>query len=134
MTRHLLFNPDGMPPATGFSYGAVAAEGRLLHIAGLTGHRADGSIAGGIVEQFGEACRNVSKVVTEAGGEPSDVVSMTIYTSAIDDYREGLSEIGKEYRTVFGRHYPPMALFGIGELVDPRAKVELICVAVLPGE
>lgn len=134
MTRHNLFNPDGMPPASGFSYGAIAEDGRVLHIAGLTGHRADESIADGIVEQFAQACRSVLEVIEEAGGAASDLVSMTIYTPAINDYRTHLKEIGVRYREVFGRHYPPMALFGISELFDPRAKVELVCLAVVPDE
>ncbi|MFB3051656.1 MAG: RidA family protein [Acidimicrobiia bacterium] len=132
MSRHHLFNPDHMAPAAGFSYGAVAAEGRTLHIAGLTGHRRDLSIDEGIVDQFSAACRAVAGVIEEAGGEPTDLVSMTIYTSAIEEYRQHLQEIGLAYRMVFGKHYPPMALLGISELFDPKALVELVCVAVVP--
>ena len=132
MSRHHLFNPDGMAPAAGFSYGAVAAEGRTLHIAGLTGHSRDLSIDEGIVDQFSAACRAVAGVIEEAGGEPTDLVSMTIYTSAIEEYRQHLQEIGLAYRMVFGKHYPPMALLGISELFDPKALVELVCVAVVP--
>lgn len=132
MSRHHLFNPDGMPTAVGFSYAALAAEGRTLHIAGLTGHRADGSISDHLVDQFGTACGDVAKVIADAGGEPSDLVSMTIYTTDIDGYRENLGPIGERYRKVFGRHYPPMALFGVDELFDPAALVELVCVAVVP--
>jgi enamine deaminase RidA (YjgF/YER057c/UK114 family) len=58
---------------------------------------------------------------------------MTIYTTDIEGYRAGLSPIGDAYRGVFGKHYPPMALFGISELFDPAAKVELLCVAVIPN-
>ena len=119
-----------MAPAAGFSYGAVAAEGWTLHIAGLTGHRGDLSIDEGIVDQFSAACRTVADVIEEAGGEPTDLVSMTIYTSAIEEYRQHLEEIGAGYRMVFGKHYPPMALLGISELFDPKALVELVCVAV----
>lgn len=132
MTRHQLVNPDGMAPATGFSYGAVAAQGRLLHIAGLTGHHPDGSIDETIVEQFGHACRAVASVISDAGGVPEDLISMTIYTPVIEDYRTKMAEIGVKYRSVFGKHYPPMALLGIDELFDPRALVELVCVAVVP--
>ena len=132
MTRHRLFNPDGMAPATGFSYGAIASRGRTVHLAGMTGHRPDLSIANDIVEQFGDACRGVAKVIGEAGGTPSDLVSMTIYTSSIDAYRANLEDIGVAYRGVFGKHFPPMALVGISELFDPAAKVELLCVAVVP--
>ena len=132
MSRHTLFDPEGMAPAAGFSYGALAAPGRLLHIAGMTGHRADMSIDPDLVSQFGAACRSVALVVEEAGGSPDDLVSMVIYTSAIEEYRSRLGEIGEVYRAVFGRHYPPMALFGISELFDPAAVVELVCVAVVP--
>lgn len=132
MTRHYLFDPEGMPPASGFSYGAVAAGGRILQVAGMTGHRPDGSIDGSLVEQFARACSSVSLVVEEAGGAPTDIVSMTIYTTDIEGYRASLGEIGEAYRQVFGKHYPPMALFGISELFDPDAKVELVCVAVVP--
>jgi len=132
MSRHQLFNPDGLPAASGFSYGAIPADGRLLQIAGLTGHKGDGSIIDSIVEQFSQVCRNVARVIEEAGGDPTDLISMTIYTPEIDEYRSNLREIGEAYREVFGKHYPPMALIGVSELFDPRAKVELVCVAVVP--
>ncbi|MBW3666322.1 MAG: RidA family protein [Actinobacteria bacterium] len=132
MSRHRLFDPEDLAPARGFSYGALPEEGRLLHLAGITGHHPDGSIDEALSEQFAAACRTVARVVAEAGGEPSDVVSMTIYTTDMGGYRESLGPIGTAYRSVFGRHYPPMALIGIEELMDPGALVELVCVAVVP--
>lgn len=132
MSRHHLFDPDGMPDAVGFSHGALAGEGRTLYIAGITGHHADGSIDDDLVDQFGIACQSVSRVIGEAGGEVSDLVSMTIYTTDVDGYRRQLRAIGERYRSVFGKHYPPMALFGVTELFDPAAVVELVGVAVVP--
>jgi enamine deaminase RidA (YjgF/YER057c/UK114 family) len=35
------------------------------------------------------------------------------------------------WRQRMGRHYPAMALVGVSELVDPRARVEIQAVAVL---
>jgi enamine deaminase RidA (YjgF/YER057c/UK114 family) len=70
-------------------------------------------------------------VIEEAGGEPGDLVSLTIYTTQIDSYRENLGPIGAAYRGVFGRHFPPMALIGVAELFDPRSLVELVGVAVI---
>lgn len=132
MSRHHLVNPVGLAPPRGFSYGAIAAEGQVLHLAGITGHHRDSTIDEGIVDQFAAACRTVARVIAEAGGEPDDLVSMTIYTSDIDSYRASLGPIGQAYREVFAKHYPPMALIGGAELMDPRAKVELVCVAVIP--
>lgn len=134
MTRHHLFDPAGMSPAMGFSYGALADQGRLLHIAGLTGHAVDGSISEDLVDQFAAACTSVARVIVEGGGEPEDLVSMTIFTTDVGAYRKRLGDLGVAYRAVFGKHYPPMALFGVAELFDPKAKVELLCVAVVPDD
>lgn len=131
MSRHHLFDPEGMTPAFGFSHGALSSGGRLLHIAGQTGHHPDLTIDDGLVEQFAQACRAVVTVIEEAGGDPDDLVSMTIYTTQVDSYRENLGPIGAAYRDVFGRHYPPMALIGVTELFDPRSVVELVGVAVV---
>lgn len=132
LSRHELFDPEGLAPAVGFSYGALTARGRLLHLAGMTGHHADGSLDDGVVDQFAQACRSVARVIAHAGGSPEDLVSMIIYTSDISSYRQNLRPIGQAYRAVFGSHYPPMALFGVSELFDPGAVVELVCVAVVP--
>lgn len=132
MSRHHLFNPNGMAPAVGFSYGAIPANGEHVYLAGITGHRQDGSIDDGIVDQFATACESVAKIIAEAGGEPTDVVSMTIYTTDIAAYRAALTPLGERYRAVFGRYYPPMSLIGVAELFDPAAVVELVCVAVIP--
>lgn len=134
MTRHHLFDPEGMAPAIGFTHGALAAPGRLLRVAGQTGHRPDQSIDPDLVEQFGEACRSVARVIREAGGEPGDLVALTIYTTAMGAYRDSLGPLGARYREVFGRHYPPMALIGVSELFDDRAMVELVAVAVIPED
>jgi len=82
-----------MAPASGFSYGAISSSARLLHIAGLTGHRADGTIDEDIGEQYSRACLSVAKVIQEAGGEPDDLVSMTIFTPVIEECRSHLKEI-----------------------------------------
>jgi enamine deaminase RidA (YjgF/YER057c/UK114 family) len=70
-------------------------------------------------------------VIEEAGGEPTDLISLTIYTPDVAEYRGNLAEIGLRYRDVFGKHFPPMALIGISELFDPAAMVELVGVAVV---
>jgi len=131
MSGHRFLDPDGMAPARGFSHGSVPAAGDTLYIAGQTGHHEDMSIDEGLVEQFAQACRSVARVITEAGGDPSDLVAMTIYTTDVAGYRENLGPIGAAYREVYGKHFPPMALIGVPELFDPKALVELVCVAVV---
>lgn len=132
LSRHQLINPSDLPAPSGFSYAAKAAEGRTLHLAGLTGHHADGSLDDDLVDQFRTACESVAHIIAEAGGHPGDLVSMTIFTTDIAVYRIRSRDLGVAYQSVFGRHYPPMALLGIDELFDPAAVVELVCVAVVP--
>jgi len=131
VTVHRLIDPEEMPPARGFSHGAVAGSGTTVYIAGQTGHYPALTIDEGLVDQFAQACRSVAHVIKSAGGQPSDLVSMTIYTTEVPAYRANLEPIGAAYREVFGRHFPPMALIGVAELVDPRSVVELVCVAVI---
>ena len=133
MTRHKFLNPEGMGPAVGFSYGAIPAEGNTLYIAGITGHYPDLSIDDGIVEQFARACGALAGVIEDAGGEPSDLVSVTIYCTRMEDYRQNLKPIGAAWRAVFGKEFPAMALIGVSELFDPNASVELVGIAVVPG-
>lgn len=132
MTRHQLINPSDLPAPSGFSYAAKPGDGRTVHLAGITGHHADGTIDDDLVDQFRTACQSVARVIEEVGGEPADLVSMTIFTTDIATYRARPRELGVAYRSVFGKHFPPMALFGIDALFDPSAVIELVCVAVVP--
>jgi enamine deaminase RidA (YjgF/YER057c/UK114 family) len=132
MSDHRFLNPEGMPPARGFSHGAVPTLGNTLYIAGQTGHHQDATIDPGLVDQFAQACRSVADVIAAAGGEPTDLVSLIIYTTDVQGYRDNLGPIGDAYRKVFGKHFPPMALIGVAELFDPEALVELVGVAVIP--
>jgi enamine deaminase RidA (YjgF/YER057c/UK114 family) len=131
---HELLNPESLPPPRGFSHAAVAAPGRTVHLAGQTGHLADGTLAGdGIVAQFDQACANVVEALRAAGGGPDHLVSLLIYTTDLGAYRGERPQIGEAYRRHFGRHYPAMALIGVSELVDPAATVELVGIAVVPA-
>jgi len=132
MSRHQFLNPEDLAPASGFAHGALSGAGRTLYIAGQTGHYQDLTVDDRLLDQFAQACRSVAAVIEEAGGEPEDLVSMTIYTTDLQGYRDQLGPIGAAYRDVFGKHFPAMALIGVSELFDPAAKVELVCIAVVP--
>jgi enamine deaminase RidA (YjgF/YER057c/UK114 family) len=126
-----VIDPEGLPPAVGFSHAIESVGGRVLWIAGQTGHRGDGSIDTEIVEQFRQALANVASCLVEAGYPPESVVRMVIYATDVGEYRRQLGPIGEAYREVFGRHYPAMALLGVTELFDPAARVEVVCTAVV---
>ena len=128
---HVFVNPAELPEAIGFSHAAVVEPGRIVFLAGQAGHRADGTIPEGLLDQFAQSCRNVASALEAAGAARTDLVNLHIFVTDVDVYRSLRRELGEAYREVFGRHYPPMALFGIRELFDPAARVELVGMAVI---
>ena len=129
---HRLVNPETLPPPTGYSHAVVAAPGTVVALAGQTGHRADATIEEDLVVQFDQAARNVAEALRAAGGRPEDLVQLLIFVTDVAGYRAHREEIGEVYRRHFGKHFPAMALLGVSELVDPRAQVELVGLAVVP--
>ena len=69
-----------------------------------------------------------------AGARPEHLVSMQIFVTDLEAYRSNRGAIGAAWRRHFGKHYPAMGLFEVHGLVDPRAVVELMAIAVRPHE
>jgi enamine deaminase RidA (YjgF/YER057c/UK114 family) len=128
---HEIRNPDTLPPALGFSHAVIAQAGRTVYLAGQTAQQTDGTIVGStIVEQFDVAAGNVVKALEAAGAHPPDLVSMQIFVTDLAEYQRTSKQIGDAYRRHFGRHYPAIALLEVSRLFDPKAKVELMAIAV----
>ena len=70
-TPHEMLNPSTLPKPTGFSHAVVAAPGRLVFLAGKTGHRTDGSIDQTVEEQFEQAAKNVAIALKQPTVPPS---------------------------------------------------------------
>lgn len=129
-----LFNPPELAAPAGFSHAVRAGD--AVYLAGQVGIAPDGTIVSAdIVEQFDQAAANLVTALRAAGGEPDDLVSLQVFVTDIAAYRGALLGLGRAWRSHFGRRYPAMGLFGVRELFDPAAKVELMGVAVLsrPG-
>ncbi len=130
----LPINPASLGAPRGYSNGMLApAGGRLLFLAGQVGWDEDQTIVeGGFAGQFAQALANVVTVVREAGGEPSNIGSLTIFVVDPQEYVATLKEVGAAYRVIMGRHYPTMALLGVRALLEPGARVEIQGIAVIP--
>ena len=125
-----LINAPELAAPTGFSHAVRAGD--TVYLAGQTASAPDGSIVGEtIVEQFDVAAGNLMTALRAAGGGPEDLVSLQVFVTAVAEYKQSLMALGRVWRTHFGRRYPAMGLFGVTELFDPAAKVELMGVAVL---
>ncbi len=124
-------NPAALAPPSGFSH-AVVATGRTVHLAGQTALDAAGRIvAGGVVAQFERALANLLTALRAAGGEPAQLVSVTIYIVDVDDYRAHAREIGGVWRRLAGSDYPAAAGIGVARLWDREALVEIQGTAVI---
>jgi enamine deaminase RidA (YjgF/YER057c/UK114 family) len=133
-TPHRNVNPEALLPPVGFSHATVAAPGRTIHLGGQTGHRADGSLADGLIDQFAQALDNLVTVLSACDARAEHLVSVTIYTTDVGTYRTAARELGQVWKERLGRHYPAMALLGVTELHDPGAKVEILATAVVPDD
>jgi enamine deaminase RidA (YjgF/YER057c/UK114 family) len=125
-------NPPTLPKPVGFSHAVRAGE--TVYLAGQTALGPDGQISGvTIVEQFEVAASNLIAALEGAGGVAEDLVTLQVFVTDVSEYKRSLDELGGVWRRRFGRHYPAMGLFGVSELFDVEAKVELMGVAVLNG-
>jgi enamine deaminase RidA (YjgF/YER057c/UK114 family) len=124
-------NPAELGRPSGFSHVVSVPASRLAFLAGQTALDAGGQIVGsGVVEQFERALGNLLTALRAAGGQPADLVSVTVYAVDLDDYRGNARQIGEVWRRLVGREYPAMAAVGVHRLWDPAALVELQGIAV----
>ncbi|HEY8379361.1 MAG TPA: RidA family protein [Nannocystis sp.] len=125
--------PEGWKRPRGYSNG-MAARGELLAIAGQIGwDEREELVSDEFTPQFRQALSNVLAVVAAAGGRPEHVISLTVYVTDKREYIAELGAVGAAYRALMGRHYPAMALVEVAALLEPRAKVEIQGLAVLPA-
>jgi enamine deaminase RidA (YjgF/YER057c/UK114 family) len=119
------FNPPELPKPSGFSH--AVKTGQTVYLAG--------QIGGGdtLAAQFDEAAGNLMTALRAAGGSPEDLVSLQVFVTDVGEYRAAMADLGAVWRKHFGRRYPAMGLFGVTELFEPSAKVELMGIAVLQG-
>ncbi len=105
-----VLQPSGWPMPKGYANG-IAAEGRIVITGGVIGWDVEERLADGFVAQVRQTLSNIA---------------------AMDEYLANLKELGKIYRTIFGAHYPAMALLQVVRLVEKAARVEIEATAVIP--
>ena len=127
-----ILQPPGWARARGFSNG-IAAQGRLVFIAGQIGWTGDGKWqARDFAGQFRQALENILAVLAEAGGRPEHLVRLTWYVLDRQEYLASLKAVGEAYRALMGRHFPTMAVVQVSGLVEPEARLEIEATAVVP--
>ncbi len=128
-------NPEALGAPKGYSNGMLApAGGRMLCVAGqIAWNSSQTIVSDDFAEQFRQALGNVVAVVKAAGGGPEHILRLTMYATDKRAYLDALSDVGKAYRAIMGRHYPAMALVEVSALVEDRAQIEIEATAVVPA-
>jgi enamine deaminase RidA (YjgF/YER057c/UK114 family) len=125
-------NPAELARPSGFSHAVAVTGGRTVFLAGQTGMDRDGKIvSGGVVAQFEQALANLLTALAAADGQPSDLVSATIYLVDLADYQAHAREIGAVWRRLAGSDYPALAGVGVSRLWDPEALIEIQGIAAV---
>jgi enamine deaminase RidA (YjgF/YER057c/UK114 family) len=118
-----IVNPPQLPRPRGFSHAIIAGD--TVYLAGQIG---EGET---IVEQFDSAASNLVVALNATGAGVGDLVWLQAFVTDVAAYKASLSELGRVWRKHFGTHYPAMGLFGVTELFEPGAMVELMGIAVI---
>lgn len=126
-----VLQPSGWPMPKGYANG-MAADGRIVVTGGVIGWDAEQRLADGFVAQVRQTLANIAAILAEAGARPEHLVRLTWYVVDMDEYLANLKELGQVYRTIFGTHYPAMALVQVVRLVEKTARVEIEATAVIP--
>jgi enamine deaminase RidA (YjgF/YER057c/UK114 family) len=126
--------PEGWPRPRGFSHATIAKGSSIVRVSGQIAAEKGSPVRAGtnFGEQWKIALENVVAVVRAAGAEPTNIVLLRAFVTDMEEFRASGSQVGEAWRATLGLHFPAMTLVEISKLVDPNAKVEIECEAVLP--
>lgn len=117
----------------GYSHGVESQGGRTVYLAGQVAFDPEGQIVGAddLVRQFDQALSNLRETLHAAQAEMTDIVKLLIFVKDKQDYQDHLKEIGKVYRSYFGRYFPAMSLVEVSNLFEDGALIEIEGIAVV---
>ena len=121
-------------------YPHVKRAGDFLIVSGTSSRRADNSIAGAEVDEFGTThldigvqttavLENIGDILREVGAQLSDVVEITTYLVNMNDFA-GYNDVYGEY---FGHDGPARTTVAVHQLPHPHLLIEIRAVAYKPG-
>lgn len=122
-------NPEGL--ATPRAYTHVIKAGKLLFIAGQVALDENNQVVGTtMAEQVDRALANLETALKSQGADLSHVAKTTIFTTSIAEFTAPDAVAARMKR--MGSNRPASTLVQVQQLADPRFKVEIEAIAVLP--
>ena len=113
----------GFTPGVLFSNGYVA--GNTLYVAGQQGPEAGGKLSGDIKSETTNTIAAIKKVVDAAGFKMSDLVSVTVFVTSLDD----VPKMNEVYKALMPDPKPARATVQVAGLIG-GAKIEISAIAV----
>ena len=112
-------------------YTDAVRAGDLLFVSGVVPVDRTGELVGGedVVAQARQVFANIGAVLSAAGCDFEDVVKVTIFLTDVED-RPRINPVRQK---VFGTTRPASTLVEVPRLAIPGAKIEIECVALVPG-
>jgi reactive intermediate/imine deaminase len=127
MAAHTILKLNSVHKTTGYSHAARA--GNTLYLAGQVAQDKGGKLIGkGDIEaQAKQVYTNIKNILTEAGGNLTNIVKMTTYLThyaALEPYRKVRAQF-------FTEPFPPNTLVVVESLASPDFMIEVEAIAVL---
>ena len=128
-----IVQPKDLPIRKSHSQVVTVTGGTLVFIAGMTS-RSEVDAApvhrGDMRAQLRQCCENIGRALRAVGGDYSDVVKTTTFTTDVEEYHRVNDERAKYFKS----DLPTSALIGVVRLAHPDLMVELEVMAVIPTE
>jgi len=128
-----IVKPADLPVRATHSQVVTVSGGMLVFVAGMTSRsEKDASPVhpGDMRAQIRQVCQNIGRALKSVGGDFSDVVKTTTFTTNVAEYHR----VADERFKYFTRDLPTSALIGVKELSHPDLMVEIEVMAVIPAK
>lgn len=128
-----IVQPKDLPVRKSHSQVVAVTGGTLVFIAGMSSRSekdATPAHKGDMRAQLRQVCENIGRALRSVGGDYTDVVKTTTFTTDVDEYHR----VRDERYKYFQNELPTSALIGVKRLAHPDLMVEIECIAVIPSE
>jgi 2-iminobutanoate/2-iminopropanoate deaminase len=126
-----IVQPPDLPVRRSHSQVVTVTGGTLVFIAGMTSRSEKDATPvhpGDMRAQLRQVCENIGRALRSVGGDYSDVVKTTTFTTDVDEYHR----VSDERAKYFTGELPTSALIGVKRLAHPDLMVEIEAMAVVP--
>lgn len=125
------FNPPTVwAPFGAFSMAVIQGDGEIVHLKGQVSLDAEGVIIGpgDMRLQVRQVLANIKTVLGAAGGQMSDIISLTHYTTDI----QAFMQTGDIRTTFFSDPYPVTTTVEVAALYHSDLVIEITAIAEIP--